>query len=383
VSSPKPDRLLFVDNLRWLMIILVVSMHAAVTFSGLGSWYYVEKVKLDAGSLLAFAFYQTHLQAFFMGFLFLIAGYFVPGACARKGARKFIADRAVRLGVPTLIYVLLVQPAVAYYLCHAPGSGPFPSLWTVCRHYFLSLRFLGGTGPMWFALALLIFCVFYPGVGRLLGDREAGQRDAPLPGHAAVAGLIGLITVGAFLIRVVQPIGTSILNMQLCFFTQYVVLFAVGTIAWQRNWLARLPHDFGVFWLRLAVVVGPLLWVGMMLAGGGGTGEFDPYTGGWHWQSAAYCVWESFFCVAVCLGLLVVFRDRFNAQGRFARFLSDNAFAVYVFHPPILIAITFALRGPGLAPLSKFVLASVVATIVCFLAAHYVFRRIPGLRRVL
>ena len=31
-------RLPFIDNLRWTMIILVVSMHAAVTYSHLGSW---------------------------------------------------------------------------------------------------------------------------------------------------------------------------------------------------------------------------------------------------------------------------------------------------------------------------------------------------------
>lgn len=37
----KSPRLLFIDNLRWLMIILVVIMHLNVTYSSLGSWYYV------------------------------------------------------------------------------------------------------------------------------------------------------------------------------------------------------------------------------------------------------------------------------------------------------------------------------------------------------
>ena len=38
---PAKARLDFVDNLRWVMIILVVSMHAAVTYSHVGSWYYI------------------------------------------------------------------------------------------------------------------------------------------------------------------------------------------------------------------------------------------------------------------------------------------------------------------------------------------------------
>jgi len=41
----------------------------------------------------------------------------------------------------------------------------------------------------------------------------------------------------------------------------------------------------------------------------------------------------------MCLGLLTLFRDRFNRQGAVARFLSANAFAVYVFHAPVLIAL--------------------------------------------
>jgi hypothetical protein len=74
----------------------------------------------------------------------------------------------------------------------------------------------------------------------------------------------------------------------------------------------------------------------MILLGGGAHGNFNPYAGGLSWQSAAYCTWESLFCVGTCLGLLTWFRERFNRQEALARFLSDNAFAVYVFHAPIL-----------------------------------------------
>lgn len=376
-------RLPFVDNLRWLMIALVLTMHAAVTFSNLGSWYYVEPVQLDPASLIVFVFYQTHLQAFFMGLLFLIAGYFVPGAYERKGPRRFLADRAVRLGVPTLLYVVIIHPFVDYYLRRVPQGGPFPSFEALCRQYYGGLRFLGGTGPMWFALALLLFCVGYALLRRFHSPQPRGQTDAPLPDTTAVVGLIAVIASATFLVRLVQPIGTSILNMQLGFFVQYIVLFVVGTVAWHRNWLLRLPSASGRRWLWAAVLVGPVLWLGMMVGGGAGADGFKPFMGGWHWQSAAYSLWESFFGVAFSLGLLVLFRDRFNCLGRLARLLSDNAFAVYLFHPPILIAITFTFRGPTLTPLVKFALASVLAVVACFAASHLVFRRIPGLRRVL
>lgn len=83
-STLKP-RLYFIDNLRWLMILFVVIMHANVTYSMLGSWYYVEEAKLDLFQTIYFSIYGTFTQAYFMGLLFFIAGYFVPSSFDRKG----------------------------------------------------------------------------------------------------------------------------------------------------------------------------------------------------------------------------------------------------------------------------------------------------------
>jgi fucose 4-O-acetylase-like acetyltransferase len=109
-------RLEFIDNLRWVMIILMVSMHAAVTYSHVGSWYFMEDPKPERVVLLVFAAYQMFLQAFFMGFLFLIAGYFVPGAFDRKGLGHFLRDRSVRLRIPSLIYMVAIHPLTVYWL---------------------------------------------------------------------------------------------------------------------------------------------------------------------------------------------------------------------------------------------------------------------------
>ena len=111
-------------------------------------------------------------------------------------------------------------------------------------------------------------------------------------------------------------------------------------------------------------------------------GDISMIAGCLGWQSAAFALWESFFCLGVCLGLVVLFRERFNSGGKFARFLADNSFSVYVFHPPILIQITLALRGFSWHPLVKFGIAAVVAVTLCFIASRLVLRRIPLLKRV-
>ena len=41
------ERLLYIDNLRLMVIAFVVMHHLAVTYSGFGSWYYVEGTHQD------------------------------------------------------------------------------------------------------------------------------------------------------------------------------------------------------------------------------------------------------------------------------------------------------------------------------------------------
>src|SRR5260370_13719088 len=95
-----PIRLAFVDNLRWSMIVLVISMHAADTYSPFGNWYYSDKSGTDMATALAFGTYQSFLPAFFMSLLFSVSGYFAAASIRRKGAATFLVDRAARLGLP-------------------------------------------------------------------------------------------------------------------------------------------------------------------------------------------------------------------------------------------------------------------------------------------
>jgi len=197
-----------------------------------------------------------------------------------------------------------------------------------------------------------------------------------------VTGLALVMGLATFLVRTVQPMGTNILNMQLCFFSQYILLFILGIYAWHHNWLQRIPFRFGIRWLTLVLTVGSVVWAAIIV-GVIATHTEAKLSGGWSWQSAALCFWESFFCMGVCLGLIVLFRDKFNRQGKIARWLSDNAFSVYVFHSPFLIAVTLLLRGFDAPKLVKFFCATVLGLVVTYLASSLVLRRIPLLKRVL
>ena len=59
--------------------------------------------------------------------------------------------------------------------------------------------------------------------------------------------------------------------------------------------------------------------------------------------------------------MLAVYRRHFNEQGPLARFLSDNAFGVYLIHPPVLIACAIALHPLAWPAIAKAALLTVLA----------------------
>jgi glucans biosynthesis protein C len=374
-------RLAFIDNIRWVMIVLVLSMHSADTYSPFGNWYYVEHAPVTLPTVLFFGFYQTFLQAFFMALLFFIAGYFTPGSFDRKGPARFLWDRLVRLGVPTLLYMLAIGPLTEYYVSgswRTPDS--FAKAWW---DHIADGEVFGMTGPMWFCAALLIFCAVYAALRSLpLSVRARSAQAAALTDRNAML-LIAAIALATFLVKALLPPGASFYNFHLADFPAYVILFAAGVRARRDDWLARLPRQFGLRWGAAALAFGGLVWPSLIVLGGALRGSYAAFDHGWHWQNLALCVWAAVVCVGMSIGLVVLFREKFNRQGPLARFMSANAFAVYLFHPPILIALALAL-SPLAAPATvKFLLLTALAVIANFLAAEYLLRRTPVLARIL
>ncbi len=382
-------RMAFVDNIRWIVIAMVVLVHACVTYSGLGYWYYYEKTALDAAAKLLFFAYEIFSQAFFMGILFFIAAVLVPGSYDRKGPRRFITDRLVRLGIPTLVFVLVLNPLTMVVMA-ANGAFPLGSrgLWAAYRSYLATGAFVSGTGPLWFALALLAFSVLYA-LARAVVDGlrprvPAGRAAGPVSPravHLAAVLLMLVIALGSFFVRLAMPIGTSWLNMQLCFFPQYVVLFVAGLWAGRSGFLRALPSKAGRAWFQLAFALGVPAWFLLIGLGGAASGNFTAFVGGWHWQAAAFAAWEAFFCVSFSLGLITLLRDKGNARTPATGLLADTCFGIYVFHTPVLVSVSLAMRSLALYPPAKALVAAAAAWGVSLVIARLV-RRIPVVGKV-
>lgn len=136
-------------------ITVVVMVHTAVTYSGIGLWYYVENRGLDIGSWIFFGSFLAIAQPFDMSFLFMLAGYFIPGSFDGKGPSRFVKDRLFRLGIPLVIYIFVVHP-IAVALLH-----PEVNIFDYVMNGVKTFALLDWTSPLWFVLALMIFTGIY------------------------------------------------------------------------------------------------------------------------------------------------------------------------------------------------------------------------------
>ncbi|MEE2037025.1 acyltransferase family protein [Nocardiopsis sp. CT-R113] len=383
-EPPRPRRLHHVDNLRVALTVLVVLHHVALTYGNIPVWYYTEPAQDPTGGLLDLVVIIN--QTYFMGLFFLLAGYFVPGARDRRGRRGFVRERLVRLGVPLLLFVLLVRPLITTgaYRLYAEGAAAQGAEMPYWLFYLVSFD----PGPMWFVEVLLVLSLTYVMV-RGLRERRAERRGAAVgpvarPEDTAplrwfgpvVAFTVGLAVV-SFLWRWVNPapywpfVGLPSPD----YLPQYAALFTVGVFAYRGNWFTRLPGRAG--WYGIATAVLGLVAF-LVLPVVSGVAAVEPGTA----AALSQMVAESFFTIGVTLALMVFFRRFLDRRTRFSGFLVDNAFAVYFLHPLVLVGLGMALSGWEAAAAVKFLVMAALAIPACWALAGAV-RAVPGARRVL
>ena len=129
-EKPKKTRLIFLDNIKVFFTILVIFTHVRVTYGGEGSWYYyatLNEIILEDTFSITILYMIAGIGGIFlastMGLFFLMGAYFTPKSYDRKGASSFWKERLLRLGIPILIYILIINPII-YYLLAAGGIKP-------------------------------------------------------------------------------------------------------------------------------------------------------------------------------------------------------------------------------------------------------------------
>ncbi len=333
-------RLGYLDSLKVLLTGLVIAHHAGQAYGPTGGrWPIFEP---ERAAILG-PFFSVN-AAFFMGLFFLISAYFLPAAFDRKGTAGFLRDRFVRLGIPLV---------VAYVAFSALEQQP-------------------DVAHLWFVGHLLIYALMYAS-WRALGLPRLALR---LPSNRAIVAYgVGLAVV-TFGIRIAFPIDRwvsvfGLLNVEVAHVPQYASLFALGLVAARERWLERWPTNVGMRWLTIGVGLAALRYAYAL----GGDAVPRLSGGGFSPESLLWSTWEAFICVGLCVGLPVLFRERFASPGRLIRWAARNAFGAYVLHiVPVVVGLQFALVGLSMDPLAKFAIVTVLGVPLSFALAAAVRR---------
>lgn len=146
--------------------------------------------------------------------------------------------------------------------------------------------------------------------------------------------------------------------------------------------MEQITIKIGWRWFAFAQA---LIFIGfpvLFLLGGAAENGTEKFMGGFTWQCFSYTIWEQLVGFSLILGLFGIFKKRFNNQRSFAKKLSESAYGVYVFHTPILLAISSLFLNWQIPQLLKFIVLAPIALVSCFLIA-WLAKQIPGVKRIL
>jgi len=375
IGATTSGRIGYLDNIRVFLTALVVLHHFAITYGAPGWWFYVEQPVDGLTGAILFPFVAIN-QAYFMGFFFLLSAYLLPGSLKRKGRRRFVVDRLLRLGVPLVVYSLVLNPLVFAISSLASPEAEEVFRATLANDPGATL----GTGPMWFVAFLLLLTLVY----LALPDRGGAATVRP-PIRLTVANTtifaLGL-GLASFFIRIVAPIGTWVPHLvEPGHAPQYAGLFCLGIVFGTRGWEEEIPHTVRRYW---AWMLAGSLFVGFGFLGIilGDDGDPARAMGGLDAASFVYALWEHLFCIGVIVLLLGLFRRRLAGQGPRLQSAALDSYATYIVHPLVIVGLAVGLQSVALYPLLKFLIFAPIAVLASFAVGHLV-RMLPGARRVL
>jgi len=319
----------------------VVAHHSALaytTFSSFDAAHFRESPMpvVDAARFVPLDILVSWNDLFFMSLMFFISGLFVAPSIARKGDGRFVADRVKRLGVPFILFSIVLSP-IAFYPSWLLGT-------SAGRGHYLASFFAGGiwnTGPLWFLWLLLAFCVITAAAFRLLPDAmkafawTAGSTGALLNVFLLVT-LATTVPLSFFALPdtllLAGPFGLPHAPRAFLYFAWSLMGVMLGAGDMERS-LSRGNLRLWPLWLALGALgyfanaLSPVLIPGM-----------PPTT-----TRIVLNVTLSFSCAFTILGSLGIARRFFTTSLPAGDSLSDNAYGIYIFHYMFVLWAQFLL----------------------------------------
>ena len=399
------------DSLRATAMFLGLVFHGAVVF---GEWT-VDFLRHHDESSLFVRYFPEVIHVFRMQLFFLVAGFFSMMLCGKRGIISYAKNRFVRIFIPFVFCVLLIQPWLAgHFLLDVTGSKG--SIFSQYVKYMLDPSYIFQEAPMtgnwfwhfWFLHLLIYFIGAFLVCRIMINKLRIKIRFVPLL-IKLVGGKFGMLflailTYPTLLISApfseVPTIGTSL--EILCY---YGIFFFFGLLffknvevfdQFQSNIKYHvLPLIISLFFLfplmdefRLKAqpelllqnlclytgvesqssLIGSYPFIQNPFNLSGITAPLD-----WHLMCflRAYTTW----CAIVLL--IVFFKKYFSKQSALGRYAADSSYFVYLIHFPIQLSIAYFVRDHISSAIACFWLCVGMTTIICILLYHFTCRGTP------
>lgn len=387
--STSLDRIYYFDNIRYLMVLLVVVLHALCAYSNYIPWWVVndQNAKIFDDMLL-------FLGIFLMPTLFYIAGYFTLPSLNSKSTWEFIKHKIKRLGIPCLIGVLLFNPLHNYIKIYAYVNHG-GNLWVIFKKKIMSaLTFHTGYISeqnqfhhhyFWFISLLLLFFIIFAlivkGKNRS-GEKSLSGKNQERPSTLSIVLTIlitaFIISVLTFLVHEILPIDpyrpswisiANIIQFQPTKLALYIFSFSLGIYSFHKHWYAnnKAPGHFLV-WMILSIILGFSLKMFMV-----------SYARNPSLLISFVNVSLAIFLFFSILLTLVSFSLKYwDSSSKPNTLLAANSYHIYLIHMIFVIFSQLVLfKWLDVSNYIKFIIVSVFSIGLSFLISQYAIRKFP------
>lgn len=345
----------YIDNIRWVTVLLVILYHVIYNFNSVGV---IKNIGIDGIPQLDA--YLTFVYPWFMCLLFVVGGMSARYSLEKRGGKTFAKERAKRLLVPSIAGVFLLGWISSWvtnqYTDMFMGNGDM--IPGVIKYIIYCLM---GVGPLWFAHELFLASML------LLLIRVIDKKDR-------LWTLGGKAKIWVLLLLVVAVWGSSwILNTPLIEVYRngiYIFMFLLGYYVFSHEEVT----DSLVKWKIPLLIVAVLTGV-----------AYTIYYYGENY--AAKEVLRSFFTNAytwiMILAIIGCFKAWCNGENKFTHYMTVRNFGFYVLHYPVLIIIAYLVTTYLQLPMIWNYVVILILECIFLPLVYELISRIPVIRFLL
>jgi fucose 4-O-acetylase-like acetyltransferase len=342
-------RIHWMDNLRTIIIFLVVLYHVGGVYeaAGLWGWFWIVD---DPATISWVGIVGIVFDIFMMSTLFFISGYLTPASLKNKSGWEFLKGKFKRLMIPWAIAVLTLIPLYKVIFLYSRGLPQ--EHWTTYFHI---------TNPnsqnwLWFLPLLFLFDVIY------LGLAKANVRFSNISLKAAVLSITLIGFVYSFSIGGLLGFRSWTLTPLLDFENErlllYFMVFLLGVLSFQKQIFAEKPQGKTFY-----IVISSIAWIPVTLHIFARLYPFF-FPDGFEVTTQYRLIWWiSFYLALLCLQyvMIVSFWWYFDKTGSLWQELSRNSYGVYIIHVIVIGVFGTLLLSMSLPAVVKYLLLIVLA----------------------